>query len=146
LLLAGVVFVTFVSLGATVALPAADPAVQTQEGVRELNKTEMRGMTIYRNEGCWYCHTQAVRDTPIDELYGEPLKSGVYAGQSPVMLGGERVGPDLTHVGGRYTGAEELMDLLRSPRAEGRTSSMPSYSYLSANDLNALAAYLLALK
>lgn len=146
LLLAGVVFITFVSLGVTVALPASDPTVRAEKGARKLNETELRGMTIYRNEGCWYCHTQTVRNTPIDEPFGDALEPAVYADQSPALLGGERVGPDLTHVGARYADAETLIDLLRMPRADGRTSSMPSYAYLSANDLNSLAAYLLALK
>ena len=39
----------------------------------------------------------------------------------------------------------ELIEVLRSPRAEGRRSLMPSYGYLSEADLEALAAYLLAL-
>lgn len=146
LLLGGVVLLTFVAVGATVALPASDPDVSTTEGARTFDRTERRGLEIYRNEGCWYCHTQAVRTTPVDAPYGEPLAAGAYAEQSPVMLGVERIGPDLAHVGSRYAGAADLIEILRQPRAGGRRSSMPSYRYLSEAELEALAAYLLTLR
>lgn len=146
LLMAGIVFATFVSIGATIALPASDPDVSADKGARIFEGDAARGMKVYRNEGCWYCHTQAVRNTPIDDVYGKPLAASAYAELSPVLIGLDRIGPDLTHVGGRYGSAEQLIALLRHPRAEGRDSSMPSYSYLSSKDLEALAAYLLALK
>lgn len=146
LILAGVMFAVVVSLGATVALPATDPEVRAEEGLRTFEEAERRGFDVYRNEGCWYCHTQDVRSTPVDALYGDPLPAGAYEGRSPAMLGAERIGPDLAHVGRRYRSADDLIAILRDPRAEGRRSSMPSYAYLSEADLEALAAYLLALR
>lgn len=143
-LLGGVMLGVLLALGATVALPASDPEVRAAEGARTFGEAEQRGFEVYRNEGCWYCHTQSVRTTPVDRPYGEPLEAAAYAEQSPSMLGVERIGPDLTHVGSRYGSAAELISILR--RAEGRPSLMPSYAYLSEADLEALAAYLLALQ
>jgi cbb3-type cytochrome oxidase cytochrome c subunit len=99
-------------------------------------------MKIYRTEGCWYCHTQEVRTTPVDAPYGKPLGVRAYAGLSPVLLGSERVGPDLAHVGSRYGSAADIMDFLSRPSK----SQMPSYGYMSDSDLRALAAYLSSLK
>jgi cytochrome c oxidase cbb3-type subunit II len=141
LLLAGVVFLTFVAVGATVALPASDPAVRGRPSKTKPSQLVMRGMAVYRNEGCWYCHTQQVRSTPIDAPYGNTTGAGLYAGQSPPLVGLERIGPDLAHVGNRYASAADLMDILGR-----RRSQMPSYDYLSQGDLRALAAYLSSLK
>lgn len=146
LLLGGVAFAIFVAIGATIAVPAADPEVRASEAARTFEESERRGFEIYRNEGCWYCHTQSVRTTPVDDPYGEPLEPGTYADQSPVMIGAERLGPDLAHVGSRYASAADLIAILREPRSDGRRSTMPSYAYLSDADLEALAAYLLALQ
>lgn len=169
LLLGGAVLFVFVSLAATVILPATDPALSEPSAERALDRYETshiadrlagelegepdesdviaalrEGMTVYRTEGCWYCHTQQVR--PSDEGLGEPLAAGDYELQDPSLLGSVRVGPDLTHVGSRYGDATELTSLLRDPRAGGRHSSMPSYGYLSTEDMQALVDYLLALK
>ena len=142
LLLAGIVFFAFVAIGATVALPASDPAVRATNSGPKMSKLVARGMKIYRNEGCWYCHTQDVRNTPVDAPYGKPTTARAYLGLSPVPVGFERIGPDLAHVGSRYGSIDDLMKLLAHPGA----SQMPSYAFLSAKDLRALAAYLATLK
>jgi cbb3-type cytochrome oxidase cytochrome c subunit len=141
LLLAGVVFLTFVAIGATVALPASDPDVRGATPASRQTALAARGMNVYRSEGCWYCHTQQVRSTPIDAPYGDPTSARAYAGMSPPMMGTERIGPDLSHVGSRYTGVDDLEEVLTRQR-----SQMPSYGYLSKDDLRALAAYLFGLK
>ena len=142
LLLAGVVFFAFVAVGATVALPAADPAVRATASGPKVAKLVAKGMRVYRNEGCWYCHTQDVRNTPIDAPYGKVTKARAFAGLSPVPIGFERIGADLSHVGSRYGTRDDIMKLLTDPPP----SQMPSYSYLSKDDLRALAAYLATLK
>ena len=140
LLLAGVVFLTFVAVGATVALPASDPAVRGT-AKPNLSRLAMRGTAVYRNEGCWYCHTQDVRNTPVDAPFGKPTSARAYAGRSPALIGSERIGPDLSNVGDRYGSTADLIKLLTQ-----RRSQMPSYAYLSKDDLRALAAYLSSLK
>jgi cbb3-type cytochrome oxidase cytochrome c subunit len=142
LLLAGVVFFAFVAVGATVALPAADPAVRATTARRSTPALVRHGMAVYRDEGCWYCHTQETRNTPVDAPYGKPTDASAYKGLSPVMVGFERIGPDLSHVGSRYVSAADLTKLLAHPPA----SQMPSYDFLSAKDMRALVAYLASLK
>jgi cytochrome c oxidase cbb3-type subunit 2 len=107
-----------------------------------LSKTVAEGMRVYRNEGCWYCHTQDVRSTPVDAPYGKATDAKAFDGLSPVPIGFERIGPDLSHVGSRYTSTGDLMKLLTHPPS----SQMPSYDFLSKKDLRALAAYLATLK
>jgi cbb3-type cytochrome oxidase cytochrome c subunit len=144
LLLAGILLLTFVAIAATVALPATDPAVRSTKGARAFKGDAARGMLVYRNEGCWYCHTQYVRETAQDKTYGKPLSAATYANQSPALLGLERLGPDLTHVAARFADADALVAFLKKP-GDDRTS-MPAYSYLSEKDLRALAAYLLSFR
>ena len=144
LLLAGVVLLSFVSIAATVALPASDPSLHGKP--RDLNAGEKHGMKVYKAEGCWFCHTGYVRETSVDQPLGKPLDAKAYGGMSPSMLGTERVGPDLTYLTTRFSDAESLIAYLEDPSKGGRRSSMPSYRYLSDSDLEALAAYLLSRK
>jgi ubiquinol-cytochrome c reductase cytochrome b subunit len=58
---------------------------------------------------------------------------------------GTEFGPELTHVGARYT-ADRLTKLIRNPLAVNPQASMPAFDNLSDSDLRALVAYLLTLK
>jgi cbb3-type cytochrome oxidase cytochrome c subunit len=144
LLMGGVIFASFIALGASVALPAADPEL-AGEG-EERSRLEMQGMRVYRNEGCWYCHTQYLRSSAVDGQYGEALGPEAYAADSPAMLGHERVGPDLTRRERRFADAAGLVAFLRDPAEDAPHTAMPSYAYLGEDDLRALAAYLLSLR
>jgi len=137
LLLGGVVLLMFVAMGATIALPASDSSLQGE--ATELSEAEERGMKVYRSEGCWYCHSQYVRDSEGGDG-NEPSDPAAYAGRSPSMLGLERVGPDLAH-GPTLTGSA-LTEFL----VGGEDGHAPPYGYLSDEDLEALTAYLLSLQ
>jgi cytochrome c oxidase cbb3-type subunit 2 len=142
LLLAGVILLAFVSIAATVALPASESTLRAEP--RELSSQEKHGMKVFKAEGCWYCHTSYVRETAADKSLGKPLDAKAYAGMSPSMLGAERDGPDLTYLDTRFASAADLVAYLRDPSSAGDRTSMPSYGYLSDDDLEALAAYLLS--
>jgi len=58
---------------------------------------------------------------------------------------GTDFGPELTHVGARYT-ADKLMALIHNPTSVNPQAGMPAFDKLSDADLKALAAYLLTLK
>ncbi|MDH3729606.1 MAG: cbb3-type cytochrome c oxidase subunit II [Acidimicrobiia bacterium] len=109
------------------------------------------GAELYVSEGCVYCHTQQVRPIITDVGLGAVSVPGDYARQTPALLGYRRVGPDLTHIGSRTTSTRGLLERLRSPRASfddgggGGWEIMPSYDYLSDDDLLAIAEYLGAL-
>lgn len=92
LLLAGVVLLAFVSIGATVALPASDPSLDVKP--REHAKEAAQGMEIFRREGLWYCDASYVRETAVDPARTrreDATSPEDVAGFSPVMLGIERM-------------------------------------------------------
>ncbi|MEX0874785.1 MAG: c-type cytochrome [Actinomycetota bacterium] len=138
LLLAGVVLLTFVAIGATVALPASDTSLRG-DGT-DMSAAQEEGMKIYRSEGCWYCHTQYLRNSGSEVGAGtnRPLDPADYEGRSPSMLGLERFGPDLT-----YGGSMDETTLMAFLNGE-QDGHEPAYGYLSDADLEALAAYLLS--
>lgn len=114
---------------------------------------EQRGREIYKREGCWYCHTQQVRAFEANEGMihqkgdiGPESQAGDYYYQSPVFWGTERQGPDLTHVASRIASHDWHVLHLKNPRALNLGTLMPSFAYLSDQELNDLVAYLLTLK
>ena len=88
-----------------------------------------RGRQVYMREGCGFCHTQMVRDLPMDRPYGRPSRAGDYAGEAPPMLGSQRTGPDLANVGVRQPSAAWHLIHLYDPRAVVPQSVMPAYRW-----------------
>ena len=74
--------------------------------------------------------------------------AGDYVREDPILLGTERVGPDLMHAASREnTGDPEWLKAhLENPQRERPWSNMPSYGFLSDADLDDLTAYLLTLE
>ena len=101
-----------------------------------------RGRKIYVREGCFYCHTQFTRLQ--DRGYGPLVKAGDYTAETPHQLGTARTGPDLTNEGLRLSSQWQKAHLIQ-PRALKPGSIMPSFSYLSLQDMNDLVAYLQSL-
>jgi len=139
----------------TIILPAQDP-VGPSALARPYTELELRGREIYKREGCHYCHTQQVRAPEANRGMirkrgdiGPESVPGDYYYQSPVFWGTNRQGPDLAHVASREgigSNADWHMAHFRSPRGMAPGSVMPSYNYLSQAELEALTAYMLALK
>lgn len=103
------------------------------------------GRQVYLAEGCWYCHTQQVRVNVTDVGLGSVSLPGDYVYETPVLLGEQRIGPDLMHVGaeGRVgSDPAAVAAHLEDPRAARSWSTMPSYSHLSDDELADLVAYL----
>ena len=72
--------------------------------------------------------------------------AGDYVNEAPALIGTQRLGPDLMHVGSRIEDPGGLGDHLDDPAATRRWSIMPSYRYLTQGDLDALSEYLLSLR
>lgn len=93
----------------------ADAAKAALEAVGEV-KAQIRlrptGADIARNWGLR-------RSVAADYLY-----------DSPVLLGAQRIGPDLSNVGARRPDAGWQLRHLYAPRAEIKDSTMPPYKYL----------------
>lgn len=71
-----------------------------------------RGRQVYAANGCVYCHSQQVRPayaaSDIDRKWGTRRSAPRdYIFDRPVMLGKERMGPDLANVGNRGPSEEE---------------------------------------
>ena len=126
--------------------PAPQAAVFLGElGLEPLVVAE--GRDVYVSEGCVYCHTQQVRANVADVGLGPvTLREDVMLA-SPALLGRIRLGPDLSHAGARgFTNdVARIREHLVDPRADRGWSSMPSYDYLSDDELNALAQYIVSL-
>jgi cytochrome c oxidase cbb3-type subunit II len=87
------------------------------------------GRRVYLREGCGFCHTQFVRDLPMDRPYGRPSRPGDYIGENPPMLGTQRTGPDLADVGTRQPSDAWHLIHLYDPRAVVPQSVMPGYRW-----------------
>jgi cytochrome c oxidase cbb3-type subunit II len=88
-----------------------------------------RGRQIFMREGCGFCHTQFVRDLPMDRPYGRPSRPGDYVLEDPPMLGTQRTGPDLADVGSRQPSETWHLIHLYDPRAVVPQSVMPAYRW-----------------
>jgi cytochrome c oxidase cbb3-type subunit 2 len=71
-----------------------------------------RGRRVYVANGCYYCHTQQVRayyaGGDIDRKWGERRSAPRdYIFDHPVLLGKERMGPDLSNIGKRAPAESE---------------------------------------
>ena len=65
-----------------------------------------RGRKVYTANGCYYCHTQQVRpdydSSDIDRKWGDRRSAPRdYIFDRPVLLGRNRMGPDLSNIGKR---------------------------------------------
>ena len=144
----------------TVVPPIVDKTLWTSDyPVHEYTEQELRGIEIYKREGCVYCHTQQIRKLDSDERrYGWRLvdapasESWEYVNDKPHFLGTKRTGPDLARVGGKYS-SEWHWAHFRNPRDLGErftpkdgnpqaNSVMPSFKFLTDDEIKDLTAYL----
>jgi len=99
-------------------------------GIVEPTVEVSNGRELYMEEGCGTCHTQFVRDLPVDRAYGRGSLPGDYALEDPPMLGTQRTGPDLSNVGKRQPSQIWNLIHLYNPRAVVPSSVMPGYPWL----------------
>jgi cytochrome c oxidase cbb3-type subunit I/II len=146
-----VVVAIFMFLGTyfTMVVPLMDQKLYTPtKDAKDYTALELQGKKIYQREGCWYCHTQQVRNLLQEtQRYGmgeeetfkrfgiraliqaPPSQPGEYVYDSPHLLGTRRAGPDLARVGGKYDNTWHI-NHLRDPRSTSPGSLMPSYTWL----------------
>lgn len=100
------------------------------------------GRHVYISEGCIHCHSQYVRPVGQDGmLWGQATTVEQAMGQSPVLIGNRRQGPDLANVSLRRNAGWNQLHLIE-PSAVVPGSRMPSYRHLFANGGRAGAALL----
>jgi cytochrome c oxidase cbb3-type subunit I/II len=137
----------------TVVLPMVDVAQDEATILGDSARTyasgtdQLTGRNLYISEGCVECHTQVVRPVGTDVGLGPVSETGDYANESPALLGAFRLGPDLMHIAsGESFDPSGLGARLSDPRSVFAWSTMPSYSYLSDADMNALVSYIETLR
>lgn len=89
------------------------------------------GRDIYVGEACWHCHSQYVRPVANEDVrFGRVLTSADdnHALQRPVLWGTRRVGPDLTHEGGKRSNDWHVAHL-KDPQSTSPGSVMPRYTW-----------------
>ena len=146
--IAGTVVSLVLAFVVTVLLPVTGQSSAADEAgePRSYDALALEGRALYIRETCFACHTQAVRNTFSDSLLGAaPSEAGLYDNEAPNLIGVIRLGPDLTCVGDREDDPNWFVDHLKNPQAVRDHSTMPKYGYLSNDELQALAAYLLRL-
>src|SRR5512140_2965433 len=104
---------------------------------------QLHGREVYFTNGCDYCHTQYVRYYDADYT-GPVSQGGNYVYDSPLTLGSERTGPDLSYIGRKRDMAWEI-EHLRFPRKYSPMSIMPNWYFLSQQDLEDVSSYLFEL-
>ena len=97
--------------------------------------TATQGARVYAANGCFYCHSQYVRDknegADIDRKWGtRRTVARDYIFDRQVFLGTSRLGADLTNVGVRQTDAQWYYKLLYNPHSLGHEAVMPAYPWL----------------
>ena len=163
LILMGIAAFFLFAVGAvctTVIPPLVDKSLWTTEhDIHEYTEQELRGIEIYKSEGCVYCHTQQIRHLASDQRrYGWRLvnapasESWEYVNDRYHFLGTKRTGPDLARVGGKYS-SEWHWAHFKDPRNMGekfpdrkgiyeKASIMPSFAYLSDEEIKDLTSYI----
>ena len=119
-----------------------EPFVDEQGAVttsypRPLGGAALRGMQIYKQNGCMYCHSQQIRAETFgnnaDIKRGWATRRTVardYMYDRPIMLGTMRTGPDLANIGVRGYYADWHHKHLYNPRMMVAGSIMPSFRFL----------------
>lgn len=124
----------FFGYAALTYLIAIGPAFELQRteplpGAPAHSAEAERGRALYLAEGCGFCHTQFVRDLPMDRPYGRPSLAEDYALEDPPLLGTQRTGPDLSNVAARQPSDAWHLLHLYNPRAVVPQSVMPGYPW-----------------
>ena len=136
----------------TIIIPAQDP-IGPSPLAKAYSEQESWGRDIYLREGCHYCHTQQVREPEANRGMvhlrgdiGPESVPGDFYYQSPVFWGTLRQGMDLSHVAARKADVGWHEGHFKNPRLWSPGTVMPSYDYLSAEEIQALTAYMLTLR
>jgi len=126
-------FIVFLILSLIIAVMPAFEMEKIKPHVNtirfEEGSMEALGRQLYMKEGCGVCHTQFLRNLPVDSAYGRGSVAADYALEDPPMLGTQRTGPDLSNVGKRQPSKVWNLIHLYNPRAVVPTSVMPGYPW-----------------
>lgn len=92
---------------------------------------ELEGRDVFIQEGCYTCHSQMIRPFVWETARYGPVsqpQDSVY--DHPFQWGSRRIGPDLAHIGGKYSDVWHYRHMM-DPREISPGSNMPSYAHLA---------------
>jgi cytochrome c oxidase cbb3-type subunit I/II len=138
-LVGGAFAVFFLMTAMVVAMPYMYYTGTPSEDAVQYTPLEEEGRGLYMSLGCFYCHSQFVRS--IDWGIGNQSQAGDYVYDQPHSLGTERTGPDLSKIGGMRPSAWHYFHD-RDPRSVSPNSIMPSFEFLTDDQIDALVAYI----
>jgi cytochrome c oxidase cbb3-type subunit 2 len=128
-----------VSIGGLVQIAPlfwVDSTIEKVKGMRPYTPLELAGRNIYIREGCYNCHSQMIRSLKDEvERYGHYSLAAESMYDHPFQWGSKRTGPDLARVGGKYSDQWHV-EHMKNPRAVVPESIMPSYPWLTQNELS----------
>lgn len=137
----GLVLSSYIQLGSlTQTTETLDESGNSVEGdplfPAKASGLAQQGKQVYVELGCAYCHTQQVRragyGSDVEREWGKRATvSRDYITQERVLIGTQRIGPDLTTTGERLADKAWHHQHLYNPKStsEGK-STMPQYAFL----------------
>ena len=129
-----------------VLLPVQTFNPKASEDWVPLSDAALAGRQVFLSNGCVYCHSGFSRPQDVRAglyyLYPKVSLPGDYFGtdQTPNLLGTERTGPDLTNEGGFHPDDWQFAHFY-NPRYVDPFSLMPSFKFLSDNEVNDLTSF-----
>ncbi len=140
----GTLLILSVIVFVAVYWPYATRSQKPSEIFRSLTVEERNGKQVYIANGCVYCHSQAIRS--IDQGFGAQriARAGDYLEDSPILLGSERTGPDLSQEGGEHPDDWHVAHFT-NPRYPRPDSLMPAFGYLGDAETRLLIRYVQSL-
>ncbi len=147
-ILGGAILIVITTVFMTVGLSTLTFQPTPSDIARPLSEKEEAGRQIYMGNGCMYCHSQYVRPQDWTAAGGgkalRVAQAGDYVYQKTMLLGTERTGPDLSQEGGVHPDDWHKAHF-QNPRYVSPNSIMPQFSYLTADELDKLTAYVQSL-
>ena len=133
-ILAAVVFVV-------VFTPYRTRDMTPSEILRVRTPDEQAGRRLYIANGCVYCHSQSIRS--IDWGHGAEriAQAGDYVKDSPILLGSQRTGVDLSQEGGEHPDDWHVAHFV-NPRFTRPSSIMPPFAWLGMEKIGLLTRYI----
>jgi cytochrome c oxidase cbb3-type subunit I/II len=109
---------------------AGNDKLAVAKGQKPYAAIELEGRDVFLKEGCYNCHSQMVRPFVWETARFGPASTeqdSIY--DHPFQWGSKRTGPDLAHLGGRYSDLWHYKHML-DPRELSPGSNMPAYAHL----------------
>ncbi len=135
--LAGFTIMTFMVVGMPYMFTENKPSDDGAAHV--LTASQQVGEDVYRENGCFYCHNQFIRET--DWAMGDNSEPGDFYYSEPNFMGTERTGPALGAIGGKRPTGWHVYHY-NDPRAVSPSSIMPPFEFLSDEKLSGLVDYI----